>query len=182
MKLKDLVSEKNYVTDKFTSHQYLNTYDTLFSPLENTVKNVLEIGIQKGESLLIWKDLFVNANVYGADIDLSPLTIDRTQSRISISGGNAYDLTFMNANYPGIKFDILVDDGPHTLDSMIFFAKNYSSLLAPGGIMVVEDIPVLEWTNNIKAALPDHLKEKSYAVDLRHINNRWDDIMFVVKS
>jgi len=182
MKLRDLVEEKNYVTDKFTSHQYLNTYDALFSPLETSVKNVLEIGIQKGESLLIWKDLFVNANVYGADIDLSPLTIDRNQSRISVAGGNAYDLNFMKTHYSNIKFDILVDDGPHTLESMVFFATHYSSLLAPNGVMVIEDIPILEWTNSIRNALPEHLRSKGQAVDLRHINNRWDDIMFVVKS
>jgi len=182
MKLRDLVEENNYVTDKFTSHQYLNTYDALLSPLSNSVKNVLEIGIQRGESLLLWKDLFVNANIFGADIDLSPLTIDKTQPRISVSGGNAYDLNFIKTNYSNVKFDVLIDDGPHTLESMLFFVTYYSSLMTPGAVMVIEDIPVFEWTKSISNSLPAALKGKGQAVDLRHINNRWDDIMFVVKS
>jgi hypothetical protein len=48
--------------------------------------------------------------------------------------------------------------------------------------MVIEDIPVFDWTNTIKATLPTHLTNNSYPVDLRPINNRWDDIMLIIKA
>lgn len=183
MELQELIKTKHYITDKFDGHCYLGTYNSLFSPaMQDNVKNVLEVGIQQGHSLLVWRDLFLNAKVYGADIDLSALIINANEPRISVAGGNAYDLNFIKNNYSDIKFDVIIDDGPHTLESMLFFASHYSSLLAPNGIMVVEDIPVFEWTTSIKNALPEHLKSKSHAVDLRYINNRWDDIMFIVKS
>jgi phosphoribosylpyrophosphate synthetase len=37
-------------------------------------------------------------------------------------------------------FDIIIEDGPHTLESQIFAVQNYTQLLKDGGILIIEDV------------------------------------------
>lgn len=83
----------------------------------------------------------------------------------------------MNKN---IKFDFIIDDGPHTFKSMIKFVTRYSRLLTDDGILILEDIPSIDWTRTLKDCVPDHLKELVQIHDLRPIKNRYDDIVLVV--
>jgi cephalosporin hydroxylase len=181
--IKELFKEELYKTDKFTSHAYLETYEKVLALLKNKKMNLLEIGVEHGGSVLFWRDYFVNSEIYGVDIkDMPEALINSSKDRLNYFKGNAYDIDFINNHLISRYYDIIIDDGPHTLESMNFFAQHYSKLLAPGGIMIIEDIPVLEWTQTIKNNLPNNLKEKAQVVDLRHINNRWDDILLIVKT
>ena len=38
------------------------------------------------------------------------------------------------------KFDFIIDDAPHTLESMIDCIKLYHDLLTENGIMIIEDV------------------------------------------
>ena len=181
MNLKQLYEQKGYNTDKFTGHSYLDTYNELFSPIKDKVKSILEIGIQKGESLLMWKDLFPNAEIYGAEINLSALTINPYQDRIIIKQGDAYTHPFREL-FKDKKFDIIIDDGSHLIEHMEFFCKYYPNLLNPGGILIVEDIAYFPHAQQLIQALPKELQSKAQIVDLRSIKGRWDDVLLVVKS
>jgi len=77
----------------------------------------------------------------------------------------------------------MIDDGPHTLESMIFFIKNYLPLLRKDGVLIIEDIPDMEWTNVLISSISNELIDKiTYKIyDLRHIKNRWDDILLVIE-
>lgn len=79
-----------------------------------------------------------------------------------------------------LKFDIIIDDGPHTLESMIFFIENYSKLLEEDGILVVEDVQSIEWIDILKNVVPENLKQYISVYDLRDNKNRYDDILFVI--
>jgi hypothetical protein len=81
-----------------------------------------------------------------------------------------------------IKFDILIDDGPHTLDSMIFFVKHYLPLLNETGILVVEDIPDIKWINILIRHVPEEYRRFIQVADLRHVKNRWDDVMLIINK
>lgn len=177
--LKDIV--QNYKTDKFTSHAYLNVYEDILTPRKNSAKNILEVGIQYGGSMLLWNDYFTQAHIYGADIIPLPKDFKLTD-RMTHYMGNAYNLKFIEDNFTnkGLTFDVLIDDGPHTLESMLFFAEYYSPLLTPTGGLIIEDIPVFQWTSSIIKAFPKELQTKAVVVDNRHINNRWDDILVVL--
>jgi hypothetical protein len=62
----------NYYTDKQYEHNYFSlVYTDLFSSIKDDVKSFVEIGMDKGESLLLWRDYFTEANIIGADIDIS---------------------------------------------------------------------------------------------------------------
>lgn len=167
-------------TDKSWAHQYIHVYQALFEPIRSKAKNVLEIGIWDGGSLRMWRDYFDKAQVHGIDIS------DRVngmadEPRITASFFDAY--TEEAVASINTKFDVIVDDGPHTLASQMFCAQHYSSLLTRTGILVIEDIPSPEWIPQIASAVPDHLKPFMYAIDRRIAPNRNsinDELMFVI--
>ncbi len=39
-----------------------------------------------------------------------------------------------------IKFDFILDDAPHTLESMILFIKLYSQIMTDNSILIIEDV------------------------------------------
>ena len=59
------------------------------------------------------------------------------------------------------SLDIVIDDGPHTIESQIYFAANYSDLVKTGGLLIVEDIAGLENAKKIFEALPDYMDGKN---------------------
>ena len=189
--LSDLID--NQRTDKNTYHSYLGVYQKLFSPKRTTAKNVLEIGVgwvenENGGSIKLWRDYFQESMIYGLDITNPNVIWDaiKNDDRIMLFlEKDAYDHTFFNNTFKmfinnKIGFDILIDDGPHTLESMKTFIQIYSKLLAKDGIMVVEDVQTLDWIPELIKAVPENLKMFVEVYDLRHIKGRWDDILFVI--
>lgn len=177
MRLEDIID--NRATDKNTTHSYLAVYQKLFEDKQNTVKNVLEIGLGHGGSIKLWNDYFPNTEVYVLDINTSwGLRCDISSPRIHLQLRDAYTQECLE-EFGDIRFDIMIDDGPHTLESMKFFVKNYSRLLNDDGILIVEDIPELEWTTVLQGCVSDDMIYETY--DRRHLKNRFDDIMFVVR-
>jgi len=191
-KLVDLID--NSLTDKNTCHSYINTYERIFLSKKNDKNNILEIGIgepkqnkENGGSIKLWHDYFPNSNIYGLDIHHISNVNEciKNNDRIKlITSVDAYNKTFIENTFikNDIKFDILIDDGPHTLDSMVFFVKNYLPLLNDNGVFVIEDIPDIKWTEILRENTPEEYKKYIQIEDLRHIKNRWDDIMFIIKK
>jgi hypothetical protein len=52
--------------------------------------------------------------------------------------------------------------------------------LEENGIMIIEDIPDPGWCDIFKTLVPNGFTYEVY--DLRHIKNRWDDILFIIKK
>lgn len=191
MSLKDIVD--NSRTDKnrgyvgMYGHSYLELYETLLNSKKQTAKNVLEIGIDKGGSIKLWHDYFPNANIYGLDITHNENVVQEFKdiSRVILyTNSNAYDEDFFKEKLltKGVKFDVLLDDGPHTLESMEIFVKMYSQLLEEDGILIIEDLQKVEWLEELKTNTPDELKKYVEFYDLRHLRGRWDDIVFVINK
>lgn len=180
----------NRYTDKNTTHSYLNLYEQLLQNKKETAKNVLEIGIgdfgkKHGGSIKLWKDYFKNATIYGIDILPANFLLDdliNNDRVILYTSINAYNSdffinTFLNKN---IKCDLLLDDGPHTLESMILFIKLYSQIMADDGILIIEDVQDISWIELLKNEVPNDLKEYIKVYDLRENKNRYDDIVFTI--
>jgi hypothetical protein len=64
------------------------------------------------------------------------------------------------------------------LESMLFTLINYSKLLAHNGILVIEDIPSMDWVFLFKSIVSEKHKNNTNIYDLRHIKNMYDDIVF----
>lgn len=179
-KMKKSLHEFSAGTDKSWAHQYIHVYEALFEPIRPNVKNVLEIGIWDGGSLRMWRDYFDKAKIYGLDI-ADRVDGMKGEERISVNFTDAYTEEVVSGF--NTKFDIIVDDGPHTLPTQIFCAKNYPNLLTDNGILVIEDIPSPDWIPQIADAVPEHLKPYMYAIDRRIAPNRNsvnDELMFVI--
>jgi hypothetical protein len=184
----------NSRTDKNTRHSYLETYEKIFNNKKETATHVLEVGIgggfpgDGGGSIKLWHDYFTNANIYGLDIksidDIwnENKNTERIQLYTSI---DAYDDEFFNKSFvdKNMEFDIVIDDGPHTLESMIQFIKLYSQIIKKDGILVIEDIQYWDWIEILKNEVPDNLKNYIKVYDLRDerpIDIVPDNIIFTI--
>jgi len=164
MELLSLVSDRElYNTDKYDLGYIHTFYDELFSPLKDKVTDVLEIGIHAGTSILLWRDFFNNATIYGIDVE----KCDRVHQQHNIIDiyGDAYN-TEIFSNFNNKEFDIIIDDGPHTLETMTFFINYYLPLLKSGGILIIEDIIDCAWTQ-ILLDMIDPLIGKITKIDMR---------------
>jgi hypothetical protein len=175
----------NTRTDKNTSHSYLSTYEQLLFKKKNTAKNILEVGIQSGGSIKLWHDYFVNASIYGLDTMNEEHLWDEINNKDRITlycSHDAYDTEKFKTTFleKDIKFDLLLDDGPHTFNSMKIFIQLYSQIMADDGILIIEDIPYLDWIDKLKEFVPEELKKFVKHYDLRSNKNRFDDILFII--
>lgn len=158
---------------------------------KNTARNILEIGIgypgDNGGSIKLWHDYFINANIYTLDIQHINDVWDeiKNNNRINlITSTDGYDenifkKTFLDKN---IKFDMMLDDGPHTLESMKQFIKLYSQIMTEDGILMIEDVQAIEWLDELKDVVPENLKKYIQCYDLRASKGRYDDIVFVINK
>lgn len=185
-----LIELNNPFTDKGTYHSYLDVYDELLQYKKHTARNVLEIGIgdffeKNGGSIKLWVDYFTSASIVGIDI----LSKDRVLDELLINDRitlhlekDAYDEKFVQSIFQenNRKFDLILDDGPHSLESMISFIELYMDLLEEDGILIIEDIPSIEWIQTLTSHVPDSLKPFIQVYDLRCKKGRYDDILFVI--
>jgi len=142
MTLIEIITQNDYInkykTDKESRHQYCTSYyDQIFFNLKDKKLNILEIGIKNGSSLILWNEYFKNSIIYG--IDNSDLIGNRLDvyPRIKTIIQDAYRKEIIN-HLP--LFDIIIDDGPHTLESQIKFINNYFKKLNKNGKLIIEDI------------------------------------------
>ena len=74
----------------------------------------------------------------------------------------------------------MLDDGPHSLESMKQFIKLYSQILSDDGVLIIEDVQNIGWMDVLSEQVPEHLKSFIEIYDLRHIKNRYGDLVFVI--
>lgn len=189
--LEDLIDTNVYYTDKNTTHSYFNSYNGLFTPIRKIAKNILEIGIgnfsdKNGGSLLLWKLFFKNASIHGVDIVSESRVYDiilrdnNIETYLNTDAyGNEFVETFKKKNK---LFDVIIDDGPHTFETQCKCIELYSEMLSDNGILVIEDVQDINWINKFKTLTPSHLQKYIHVYDLRHVKNRYDDILFVINK
>jgi predicted O-methyltransferase YrrM len=183
---------ENQFTDKDQGHCFCELYDTLFEPIKSTASNIMEIGVDKGGSILLWSQYFTNpdANIYGVDCSsrycMNPYVLDRVvqDKRVQlVDSVDAYLPTTASPFYVNnIKFDIIIDDGPHTYLSNKVCLQLYSQLLSEKGILVIEDIQDYNYLYSLFEHVPDELKKYVEVYDLRDCINQYDDVLFVINK
>ena len=121
---------------------YFDFYDELV--LESRKKfgadiRILEIGVQNGGSLEIWRKLFGSkAEIHGIDID--PMC-DRLSDQFNIHIGSSADKNFLaNIRSKSSYFDLIIDDGRHNSKHQRIALEYLFAMLSPRGIYVIEDI------------------------------------------
>jgi SAM-dependent methyltransferase len=124
-------------TDKAVDHKFTPFYHSKLESLRDKNINVLEIGVFHAQSLRTWKDYFYNAKIYGFDID------DRRcyqEDRIIIEQGDQTDIPFLKNVFNGVEFDLIIDDGGHTMFQQQTTLVHIFDRLKPGGVYILEDL------------------------------------------
>lgn len=124
--------------DKATSHHgYAPIYDNLFTPLRHKPIRLLEIGVQFGASIKTWLDYFPSASIAGVDVANDFKCDDK---RYVFTQGDQGNPSFWDSFNPFLApWDIVIDDGPHTVaHQSISFDKLWLKL-AHGGLYIIED-------------------------------------------
>lgn len=126
-------------TDKSRLHQnYLMHYERMMDRFRDRPIILLEIGVDKGASLRLWKTYFPLASIVAVDIE--PKTKRFVQDRVVIEIGSQFDGDFLKEITEKYCPDIIIDDGSHIDEHQIFSFRNLFHALNPGGLYIVEDI------------------------------------------
>ncbi len=117
--------------------RYLNFYEQVFSPMRFDAIKLFEIGVFKGASMRMWVDYFPNAEVVGMDIE--PFTSEHP--RVTVLQGDQADKTRLEKigrEYG--PFDVVVDDGGHTMHQQQTSLGVLFKFVKPGGLYIIEDL------------------------------------------
>jgi hypothetical protein len=106
---------------------------------------VLEIGVYQGGGLDLWEHyLGRSAVLVGADIDEAAIRM--ADPRRTIVLGDQADPEFLRSLVESHgPFDIVIDDGGHTMEQQIVSIEVLFPLLAEGGTYLVEDTHTSYW-------------------------------------
>lgn len=172
----------NFGTDKNQLHTYTDIYGEILPPYVGRSGTLLELGVMHGGSPLLWQHLLPKFHLCCVDIEnrmhrknLSRLDFQRMNFLLQ----DAYceptkkDISLL---FPD-GFDLIIDDGPHTLESQIFCLQNYLPMLKYTGTLIIEDIVLQSYLETLIQYIPG---EYVYWLhDNRH--NKPYDLMMVVQ-
>ncbi len=173
-------------TDKNSDHSYVESYERLLNPFRNKACNLLEIGVNFGGSAIMWYHYLPQSRLFLIDnrnVMKTHITSAMKNSRWHLYVEDAYTpgaVMMMHSECPS-GFDIIIDDGPHSLGTQKFVITSYLSLLNRGGVLIIEDIQDIYFVENLEKCVPNSSEFQVEIIDLRAIKNRYDDILFVVK-
>ena len=108
------------------------------------------VNARPGASLKVYRDYFINAQIHGADIDKNILF---SSDRISTHYVDQLNILSINEMWKSIgfdNFDLIIDDGMHSLDANYNFFINSFSKLKKNGIYIIEDVHTAYMTDLVK--------------------------------
>lgn len=155
-----------YGTDKVKSG-FCGFYHGLLAGSRESVAKVLEIGVLRGASLRMWRDYFPNATVHGLELERTGFA---NEERMVVHQGDQASRPSLNRLIAriGTGFDLIVDDGGHTMEQQQVSLAALFPHVRPGGLYVIEDLPTSfsEWiiwrdkTGKEVARIPTGAKEE----------------------
>ena len=124
---------------------YFEVYERHFEAYRNKPISVLEFGVMHGGSLQMWKHYFgPRAQIVG--VDISPRCAELTEENITILLGDQEDREFLRTIcHTQPPFDIIIDDGGHTMAQQTATFEEMWCHLKPGGVYLCEDLHTSYW-------------------------------------
>lgn len=161
--------------DKGTIHSYIGEYSRIFNNKRKNV-NFLEIGIHYGLSMKMWEEYFIDSKLYGLDITDYYINQMFPERNFDVIVGSSYDQEILN-NFLEITFDIIIDDGDHTIESQVKTFEIFKHKMNKNGIYVIEDILNLDKDIDVLKSLHSNCE----IIDKRKLKNRYDDVLAVYR-
>lgn len=130
-------------TDKI-SHGYGRLYGRHFRRFRLRSFTLLEIGVFKGDSLRVWRDVFPRASIVGMDIEPPDVHFG---PRVRVVFGDQSSVEDIGGALAGLPAPLLViDDGSHRGDDIWATFRHVFPRMASGGIYIIEDLSTSYWT------------------------------------
>jgi hypothetical protein len=137
-------------SDKYPRHHYERYYERWLSPMRDQQDlKLLEIGANQGHSLRLWSDFFAHPSVilglaYGTFADGVEENVEDLPNVTIYRGDQSHKETmdYLNARGP---WDIIIDDGSHVPQHMIFTLFHLWQSVTPGGLYIIEDLETNYW-------------------------------------
>lgn len=139
-------------TDKSSKfHNYTVIYESYFSSLRKKPINFLEIGIEGSTSVKMWDNYFEHPKAVLNFIDIESKWVNGCHELVmnheltdrvcpyEVDQGNKSQLSNFCSKING-KFDIIIDDGGHTMEQQITSFCFLFPYVACGGVYVIEDL------------------------------------------
>lgn len=176
-----------YTSDKGADHDYIDSYYAAeFEGKRESVLNVLELGVQWGGSLMLWSSWFPNAKVIGLDIyegvpgHYDEMRGEREFPNVEIRIQDGYSKQVIS-EHENDFYDYVIDDGPHSIASMVMAIHMWLPKVKPGGKLVIEDIQDYSWFEKLeKEVEATGIDAEFRRFDFRKNKNRSDDMIFEV--
>ena len=138
------LEHRGKVTDKWQS--YIDEYEILLQPYRERNVRLLEIGIQNGGSLEIWRQYFPYAEkIVGCDIELACAKLLYDQSVSVVVGDVNSDEAEQTILKNSPSFDLIIDDGSHRSGDIIRAFVRYFRHLNQDALYIVEDLHCSYW-------------------------------------
>jgi predicted O-methyltransferase YrrM len=148
-------------------HPYTAPYSLLFEPLRNKPIKFAEIGVFRGASILVWRNFFQKARIYGFDNDYQNMEAIRAMNLpgVSLDIMDAREASSIEAGFSkhmadGELFDVILDDALHDPSQQVVTIKTCLKMLKQGGILIIEDVfrdrseePYIEAMNEMKSLI-----------------------------
>lgn len=127
-------------------HNYTQVYAPYLSPLRDKPIKFLEIGIYKGASVQLWERYFNSADLHFIDISLDLVEYSSPRSHYHVvDQESARDLEQFIQKTGG-EFDVIIDDGGHTMRQQITSFCTLFPHVKSGGLYIVEDLHTSYWS------------------------------------
>jgi predicted O-methyltransferase YrrM len=127
-------------------HPYTAVYNMLLGRFRYQPCRFVEIGIAGGNSIVMWRHYFLNAQtrIYGFDRDLDFIE-HLKQIQLPEVYANEMDVCHEESIRQGFAkvggdLDVILDDSTHGLPEQVNIIKVGLEFLKPGGMILIEDV------------------------------------------
>jgi hypothetical protein len=120
-------------------HDYLCTYDEIFSPLRDKPITIMEMGTMGLAGIRMWSEYFTNPKTVIVGIDIQDYGGKRPDDgRVILKLGSQTDGAFLDTLAP--SYDVIIDDAGHFAGAQIESFRLLWTRVNPGGCYVIEDL------------------------------------------
>jgi hypothetical protein len=127
---------------------YFPIYDRHLRRWKGGAPRVLEIGVYQGGSLDLWEH-YLGPGAVLVGVDINESAVRMADPRRTILLGDQSDPEFLRSVvHEHGPFDVIVDDGGHTMEQQITSIETLFPTLAEGGVYICEDTHTSYWDSH----------------------------------
>lgn len=159
-------------------HNYTEVYSRYFAHLRDLPIKFFEIGIFEGNGVQMWEQYFKNAELHFMDITFSYAKYFSNRSHYHLGDqANAKDLLSIMSSTGG-DFDIIIDDGGHTMNQQLVSFITLFPYVKSGGMYIIEDLHTSYWKTYQGGGTYEHPKSGP-GTFINFLKDRIDDVNYV---